>query len=100
MLAGFVEFNTFSMLAGYSSKMENMLSQLNVRTESEEIRQFLYCYHDNRPRKTTEVRYPESIVNLGVPLFLDHTTVYDYSGFKLVLCRNSLKALKIEWSKE
>ena len=68
MLVGFVEFNTFDILAGYPSKVENMLSQLNVRAESEEIRQFPYCYHDNGPRKTTEVRYPESVVNLGVPL--------------------------------
>ena len=61
MLAGFVECNTFDMLAGYSSKVENMLSQLNVRAESEDIRQFPYCYHDDGPRKTTEVRYPESV---------------------------------------
>ena len=68
MLAGFVEFNTFHMLAGYSSKMENMLSQLYVRAESEEIRQFPYCYYDNSSRKATEVRYPESGVNLAFPL--------------------------------
>ena len=68
MLAGFVEFNTFHMLAGYPLKVENMLSQLNVRAESEEIRQFPYCYYDNGPRKTTEVRYPESVVNLDIPL--------------------------------
>ena len=68
MLAGFGEFNTFDMLAGYPSKVENMLSQLNVRAASEGIRQFSYCYHDNGPRKTTKVRYPERLVNLGVPL--------------------------------
>ena len=44
MLAGFVEFNTFDMLAGYPSKVENMLSQLNVQAGSEGIRQFPYCY--------------------------------------------------------
>ena len=41
--------STLNMLACYPSKMENMLSQLNVRAESEEIRQFPYCYHDNGP---------------------------------------------------
>ena len=56
MLAGFVEFNTFSMLACYPAEMENMLSQLNVRAESEQIRQFPHCFHDNGQPQTTEVR--------------------------------------------
>ena len=85
MLAGFVESNTFHKLAGYPSKVENMLIKLNVRAESQEIRQFPYFYHDNGHRKTTEVRYPESLVNLGVAW---------PRGLTLVLCRNSLTEVK------
>ena len=62
MLADFVEFNTFDMLACYPTEMENMLGQLNVQALSEEIQQFPY----NGPCKTTEVQYPESMVNLGI----------------------------------
>ena len=66
ILAGFVEFNTFNVLACYPPEMENMLSQLNVRAESEEIWQFPYCYHDNGPPKDN----PESVVMLGVACYM------------------------------
>ena len=83
MLAGFVEFNIFSMLAGYQTEMENMLSQLNVRAESEEIRQFPYYYHDNGSPISGKRGEPWRSM-----MFLDHSIrLYDtYTVASRLLC--------------